>query len=102
MLDKAVAGLSGQDRETVLPRFYLVMTVREIAEDQGIAANAAETNRLSQEFSADEEPVLFAHRRGADGVLDGVVVDFHIPVTEEDFELRPNTAAALGAPGLDQ
>ena len=38
---------------------------------------------------ADEEPVLFAHGGGADGVLDGVVVDLDSAVFEIDGEHGP-------------
>lgn len=37
---------------------------------------------------ADEEPVLLAHRGGADGVLNEVVVDFIEAIIDEGAELR--------------
>lgn len=37
----------------------------------------------------DEQPVLLPESRGANGILDGVIVDGDAPVIEEDFQSRP-------------
>jgi hypothetical protein len=44
---------------------------------------------LTGGFSADEEPVLFSYGRGADAILDEVVVDFDLAVLQEKDESVP-------------
>jgi len=53
--------------------------------DQGVKDGAA----FPGVFFADEQPVLLADRRWADGVLNEVVVCLDLSVVKEGFELRP-------------
>lgn len=57
--------------------------------DQGVKDGAA----FPGVFSADEQPVLLADRRWADGVLNEVVVCLYLAVVKEGFELRPKVSA---------
>lgn len=59
-LDEALAALSEKDRETLLLRFYRSLSVREIADNLGIATDAAQ-KRLSR---ATERLRLQLTRRG--------------------------------------
>ena len=46
-------------------------------------------------FSSDEEPILFAHSCGTNGVFDEVVVYFDLSVVEEGLELRPKAKGVV-------
>lgn len=59
--------------------------------DQGVEDGTA----FAGVFSSDEEPILFAHSCGTNGVFDEVVVYFDLSVVEEGLELRPKAKGVV-------
>ena len=78
-------GHGGQTFEHVGQVGFRIVAVTLGALDHGVDDGGA----LTGGFSADEEPVLFSYGRGADAILDEVVVDLDLAVLNENGEPIP-------------
>jgi hypothetical protein len=78
-------GHGGLALEDVGQVVFRVVAVTFGAFAQGVEDGGA----LTCGFSADEVPVLFSYGRGADAILDEVVVDFDLALLDENGEPIP-------------